>query len=132
MVAGPICRVVGVPGGLLKSFSQVCHCEPSLCECICRLSSTSATSGQGQRPARCTLELLPTGAVQDKPLSLKHRNSVSEGFKMSYFVTGGTGFIGRNLIDQLLRRKEIGRASCRERVGLADEARWVEERRQGM
>src|SRR5690625_3486842 len=46
IVVGPIFQIVGVPGGLLKSFSQVCHCEPSLCECICRLSSTSATSGQ--------------------------------------------------------------------------------------
>src|SRR3546814_541021 len=45
------------------------------------------------------------GALASKPATVAIGDAITRGKDMSYFVTGATGFIGRFLVANLLRRK---------------------------
>src|SRR5438552_17961801 len=56
-----------------------------------------AATSRARRPTAPPQPMLPFGATFENP---------GGGITMAYFVTGGTGFIGRFLVENLLKRGE--------------------------
>src|SRR5690625_1793084 len=79
VVVGPVLQVVGVPGGLLKPFSQICHRKPPCVNALAVFLARARQAVNGCSLPGAGRSCLTTGAVHDKPVSLKHRHSVSKG-----------------------------------------------------